>query len=129
MMTGSLILKVKGKYTMWTDHMLKDGVHYIGINEDLSDLEEKIRWCMEHDTECETIAQNAYEFAKMALSKEYVETAFAQTMWSTYKSSTSASSPEIKPGANEGGRRKTRKRMMKLGKSKKQTKRVRRNAK
>jgi hypothetical protein len=127
MMTGSLILKVKGKYTMWTDHMVKDGVHYIGINEDLSDLEEKIRWCMEHDTECETIAQNAYEFAKMALSKEYVDVAFAQTMWATYKSSISASSPLIKPGANEGGRRrKTHKRMMKLSKSKKQTKRVRR---
>jgi hypothetical protein len=105
MMTGSVILKVKGRYTMWTDHMLKDGVHYIGVNEDLSDLEEKIRWCMEHDEECETIAKNAYEFAKMALSIYYVETAFANTLWDVHNSAMGTSSPEVK-----GGKRKTRKR-------------------
>jgi hypothetical protein len=103
MMTGSLILKVKGRYTMWTDHMLKDGVHYVSVNEDLSDLEEKIRWCMEHDAECETIAKNAYEFAKMALANHYVQIAFAETLWNVHTSSMMGSSPEVK-----GGKRKTR---------------------
>jgi hypothetical protein len=80
MMTGSVQLKVKGKYTMWLDHFMKDGVHYVGVAEDLSDLEEKIQWCIAHDKECEEISKNAYELAKMALEREFIEQFFLSTL-------------------------------------------------
>lgn len=82
MLTGSLILKVKGPYTLWIDHLLKDGTHYIEIKEDLSDLEEKVEWCKNHDAECKKIAQNSLKFAKKALTKEYIDASFAKVLWS-----------------------------------------------
>lgn len=32
------------------------------VNADLSDLEEKIQWCRDHDAECKQIGQNAMKF-------------------------------------------------------------------
>jgi len=87
MMTGSVILKVKGRYTLWVDHLLQDGVHYVGVNEDLSDLEEKIRWCIDHDKECEEMAKRSYEFAKEMLTRERVESVFTTLLWSVYEQS------------------------------------------
>jgi hypothetical protein len=77
-----VILKVKGPYTLWIDHLLKHGTHYIEIKEDLSDLEEKIEWCKNHDAECKKIAQNSLKFAKKALTKEYINASFAKVLWS-----------------------------------------------
>jgi len=81
MLTGSLILKVKGDYTLWIDHLLKPGKHYIEVKEDLSDLEEKVEWCKAHDEECKKIAQSSLKFAKKALTKEYINASFAKVLW------------------------------------------------
>ena len=40
------------------------------VNKDLSNLEEKINWCISHEEECAKIAKNALEFYKKYLSKE-----------------------------------------------------------
>jgi hypothetical protein len=82
MTTGSLILKVKGPYILWVDHMLKDKQHYVEVAEDLSDLETVMQWCRDHDSECEQIARRGMEFAKKALTKEYVDASFAKIVWS-----------------------------------------------
>ena len=37
------------KYEVWCNQFLKDGVHYIAIKEDLSDLVDKIKWCLKLD--------------------------------------------------------------------------------
>jgi len=63
MRTGSLILRVKSEYTSWVDHLIKPNIHYILINADLSNLEERIQWCIEHDKECEIIAKNSLSFS------------------------------------------------------------------
>ncbi len=88
MLTGSLILKVNGPYTLWIDHMLQEGVHYIGVKESLSNLEKKIRWCKRHDEECRIIAKNAFEFAKDVLYKNFMDIAFCNLLWSVSKQPT-----------------------------------------
>jgi hypothetical protein len=59
---GSVILIVEGKYKLWFQSWLVEGVHYIGIKEDLSNLKEKIEWCINHDDECKKIAENSVQF-------------------------------------------------------------------
>lgn len=81
MMTGSLILKVDGPYTLWIDHLLKDKKHYVSVKSDLSNLEEVITWCKKHDKTCKKIATNGYEFAKNALTKKYIDESFAKILW------------------------------------------------
>jgi hypothetical protein len=50
---------------------LKEWEHYIPIKRDLSDLIEKTKWCMEnYDTEAKQIAENAYNFSKMYLTRD-----------------------------------------------------------
>lgn len=82
MLTGSLILKVEGDYTLWVDHLLKNGKHYVSVKSDLSNLEEVIEWCKKHDKKCKKIAMNGYEFAKQALTKSYIDASFAKVLWS-----------------------------------------------
>jgi hypothetical protein len=67
---GFCILLVESEYKLWYRRLLKPYVHYIPVKKDLSDLISKIKWCKEHDKECEIIAQNAKSFAKKHLTKE-----------------------------------------------------------
>jgi hypothetical protein len=85
MLTGSLILKVNGPYTLWVDHLLQDGVHYVSVAEDLSNLEKKIRWCKRHDEDCKKIAKNGLEFAKDVLYKNFMDIAFCEELWAVAK--------------------------------------------
>ena len=67
---NSVMLFVPGKYEVWCNQFLKDGVHYIAIKEDLSDLIDKIKWCLKHDAECKKIAGNAMKFYETYLTKD-----------------------------------------------------------
>ena len=67
---GSVVFLQKSKYRVWFRKYLVENVHYISIEEDLSDLYQKIRWCREHDDECRQIAENAKLFYDTYLSKE-----------------------------------------------------------
>ena len=94
MMTlGSVILKVTGPYTTWVDHVLKDREHYVSVKEDLSDLLDVVEWCKTHDGECQAIATKAREFATKALTRDYVESTFAKTLWQ-FTGDTSSASPK-----------------------------------
>jgi len=81
MLLGSVILKVAGKYELWVEQLLQDGVNYISIKEDLSDLIEKIEWCKSHDAECKKIAENGTNLAKKVLDKNYVNDSFIKILW------------------------------------------------
>ncbi len=83
MLTKSLILRVKSDFVHWADDELKDGEHYISVNSDLSDLQEKIEWCKAHDDECKKIATNGYKFAKKVLNDEYLRKQFIKTLKSS----------------------------------------------
>jgi hypothetical protein len=81
MLTGSLILRVESEYTIWADHLLKSGVHYISIKPDLSDLEMKVKWCLNNDSECKKIANQALKFATKVLTKDYLQTYFQKLLF------------------------------------------------
>lgn len=69
---GCVILLVKSPWKIWYRDLLIDGVHYVSVKEDLSDLIEKIKWCRDNDAECETIANNARKFFDTYLQKNGV---------------------------------------------------------
>ena len=67
---NSVVLLVDSPYKLWFSDMLEDGVHYILVKKDLSNLIEKIKWCIEHDKECKKIAENARKFYLEYLEKD-----------------------------------------------------------
>jgi hypothetical protein len=98
MRTGSLILRVKSDYTSWVDHLLEDGVHYISVKPDLSDLIDKIKYCKENDERCMEIANRGMEMANRLLTKPTVVSAFEKTLWEVYsKMNPVAPSPSPTP--------------------------------
>lgn len=68
--TNSLIFLPQSFVVQWYSDALKPYVHYVPVNENLSDLIEKLRWAQKHDLECELIAKNCREFAVKNLKKE-----------------------------------------------------------
>lgn len=80
MRLGSVILKVEPRQVadrMWYFPLLKPYVDHVPVKPDLSDLEEKIKWCREHDDECRKIGENAKVFYEKYVAKsallDYVE--------------------------------------------------------
>lgn len=67
---GSVILLVKSPWKIWFSDMLVPYEHYVPINEDLSNLIDQIKWCREHDDECQQIAINARVFYNTYLMKD-----------------------------------------------------------
>lgn len=69
---GCVILLVDSPWKIWYRDLLKEGEHYVSVKEDLSDLIEKIKWCRDNDSQCETIANNARIFFNTYLQKDGV---------------------------------------------------------
>ena len=90
--TYSLLIDIEGygysgrlKYLLWShrpvllvdrphkeyffEH-LKEWVHFVPVKQDLSDLIEKTKWCIENEEKAKEIAENAYEFSKKYLTRE-----------------------------------------------------------
>lgn len=63
--------------TMWYFPLLQPYVDHVPVKADLSDLEEKIRWCRENDDKCRRIGENAKIFYEKYVSRnallDYVE--------------------------------------------------------
>ncbi|KAF4027700.1 Glycosyl transferase family 90 [Phytophthora infestans] len=75
MRLGSVILKVESRCVadeMWYYPILKPFEDHVPIKADLSDLEEKIRWCRENDDKCQQIAARANELYEKFVSKEAI---------------------------------------------------------
>lgn len=58
----------------WFKQLLIPFGNYIPIKYDLSDLEEKIEWVLEHDNEAKEIAERACEFAYRIFTPEFQKT-------------------------------------------------------
>lgn len=62
---------------MWYFDLLQPYVDHVPVKADLSDLEEKIRWCREHDDECRQIGENSKAFYEKYVARgpllDYVE--------------------------------------------------------
>jgi hypothetical protein len=60
--SGSVVLLAKSRWQMWYYRFLKPYIHYVPVENDLSDLLERVDWCRGHDDECRKIAENARQF-------------------------------------------------------------------
>lgn len=68
--SGRPILLVDRPYKEYYFEYLKPWVHYIPVKRDLSDLTNKVDWCLTNYDKAVKIGSNAYEFAKQYLSRE-----------------------------------------------------------
>eukprot|EP00536_Pseudo-nitzschia_multiseries_P012558 jgi/Psemu1/68368/estExt_Genemark1.C_4850032 len=80
MRLGSVILKVSPRQVadrMWYFPLLQPYVDHVPVKPDLSDLEEKIQWCRDHDDECREIAANCLQLYEKYVARsgllDYVE--------------------------------------------------------
>jgi hypothetical protein len=80
MRLGSVILKVAPRQVadrMWYFPLLQPYVDHVPVKADLSDLEEKIRWCRENDDKCREIAANCLKLYEKYVARsgllDYVE--------------------------------------------------------
>ena len=72
LLSNSVCLKQESDQVQWFYKALKPYIHYIPIQNDMSDLLEKINWAKEHDKEVAQIGANAKEFASQNLLFEDV---------------------------------------------------------
>ena len=61
---GSVLLIAHSKYRLWIRKYMIPYIHYIPIKEDLSDIYEKLDWCIDNDDKCKDIAKNCLELSK-----------------------------------------------------------------
>lgn len=67
---GSVILIPESKYYLWFSNLLKPYEHYVPVKENLEDLIDKIKWCIDNDNKCFEIANNAKLFYLKYLEKD-----------------------------------------------------------
>jgi len=62
----------------WFRRYLRPGFHCVVVNYDLTDVEEKIQWLIDHDKEAEMIARNAREFSSVIFTPEFQQNHLAK---------------------------------------------------
>ncbi len=67
--SNAAILKQSSPHIQWYYRALQPYVHYIPLNEHLTDLIEKIEWAQEHEEEVEMMVNRTQQFAKANLSQ------------------------------------------------------------
>ena len=72
MLSGGLVFKSSVLTEFWS-HWLKPYVHYIPVEIDLSDLEQKVRWAIENDEKAREIMENGRRFVYEYLRDEQQE--------------------------------------------------------
>ena len=70
--SGSVVIKQKSIWKQWYYDELKEWIHYVPINNDFSNLEVVINWCINNDSICKQIAINSRKFIKEKLNNKYV---------------------------------------------------------
>lgn len=61
--SNSVVFRHESPWRYHFEALLEPYIHYIPVREDLSDLEEKIRWAETHQAKCLEIIKNANKFA------------------------------------------------------------------
>ena len=66
LLAGCCVIKIASPlgYRQWYYDTLSPWRHFVPVKADLSDLQEKIDWCREHDNECAEIASAGCDFAR-----------------------------------------------------------------
>lgn len=69
---NSLVFKQDSKYYEWFYKSLEAGSHYLQVNDDLSNLVERVQWAMDNDEEANIIALKGQKFARENLMPQDV---------------------------------------------------------
>jgi hypothetical protein len=70
--SGSVVIKQKSIWKQWYYDELHEWIHYVPVNNDFSNLEVIINWCINNDSICKQIAKNSRKFIKEKLNNNYV---------------------------------------------------------
>lgn len=73
MLSNSVLAKQETSKIEWFYPAIKPYVHYIPINENLTNLLPQLEWMKNHDMELEEISQNATNFVKNNLMPEHID--------------------------------------------------------
>lgn len=74
MSSNSIAVMPKPKYETWyMEGTLKPDFHYIQIKDDYSDLQERLQYYIDHQTEAEAIVENAQKYIKQFQNSEQEE--------------------------------------------------------
>ena len=69
--SNSVPIMPKPYWQSWImENKLIPNVHYLQLNEEMSNLEEILEWAKKNDSECDTIAQNGKKYMSQFLDKE-----------------------------------------------------------
>ena len=68
--TSTVIMSKPGIYSWMMEDRLEPGVHYLEVKWDWSDLEEKVRWCLTNQDECEEIGRMGRCWMRRFLDEE-----------------------------------------------------------
>ena len=63
LLMGSCVLKVSSDWRQWYYDAMRPWEHYVPVRRDLSDLEERIGWCLDNDDAAREIGANGLKFA------------------------------------------------------------------
>lgn len=70
--SNSVVIMPKPEWTSWTmEEKLIPYVHYLPLNDELSNLEELLAWAANNDNQCNEIAQNGKQYAFQFLDRKY----------------------------------------------------------
>jgi hypothetical protein len=70
--SGSVVIKQKSIWKQWYYDELKEWIHYVPVNNDFSNLEEVMNWCLNNDELCKQISINSRNFVKNKLNNNHV---------------------------------------------------------
>lgn len=68
LLSGSCLLLPKPKWEATAHYGLKAGEHYVELKADLSDIADKLQWCMDNEAEAKQIAEAAQQHARKYLN-------------------------------------------------------------
>jgi len=63
LLLGSCILKVESPFEQWFYREIAPWQHFVPVSHDLSDLIERIDWCLQHEAQAGAIAERGQQFA------------------------------------------------------------------
>jgi hypothetical protein len=70
--SNSVLVMPKPLWTSWTmEEKLIPYVHYLPLNDELTNLDEILTWAAENDTQCQEIAQNGKQYVTQFLDRKY----------------------------------------------------------
>lgn len=73
MYSNSVLIKQRSSRVEWFYPALKEYIHYIPVENQLTDVLTKLRWMKNNDNKIKQIADNSYNFIKNNLMPEHIE--------------------------------------------------------